>query len=84
MYLIVFKICLEIYKLDPAHFLTAPGLAWQAALQKAEVKSESFTDIDMLLMVEKRIRESTCHATHRYAKANNKTMKDYNKNKESS
>ena len=35
-------------------------------------------------MVEKRIRDGPCHATHRYAKANNKTMKDYNENKESS
>ena len=37
----------------------------------------------MLLMVEKRIRGGTCHAIHRYAKANNKYMKDYDKNKES-
>ena len=22
--------CIEIYKLDPAHFLSAPGLTWQA------------------------------------------------------
>ena len=38
----------------------------------------------MLLMVAKGIREGTCHAIHRYAKANNKYMKDYDKNKESS
>ena len=37
----------------------------------------------MLLMVEKRIRGGICHAIHRYAKANNKYMKDYDKNKES-
>ena len=37
----------------------------------------------MLLMVEKRIRGGICHATHRYAKANNKYMKDHDKNKES-
>ena len=33
----------------------------------------------MLLMVEKRIRGEMCHAIHRYAKANNKYMKNYNK-----
>ena len=33
-------------------------------------------------MVEKRIRGGICHAIHRYAKAHNKYMKDYNQNKE--
>ena len=42
--------CKEIYELDPAHFLSAPGLAWQACLKKAEVKLELLTDNDMLLM----------------------------------
>ena len=28
--------CIEIYKLDPVHFLSAPGLAWQACLKKQE------------------------------------------------
>ena len=30
--------CIEIYELDPAHFLSAPGLAWQACLKKTEVE----------------------------------------------
>ena len=29
--------CIEIYRLDPAYFLTAPGLAWQGCLKKTEV-----------------------------------------------
>ena len=37
----------------------------------------------MLLMVEKRVRGGICHAIHRYSKANNKYMKDYDKNKKS-
>ena len=45
--------CLNIYNLDPAKFLSSPGLSWQAALKNAKVKSELFTSIDMLLMVEK-------------------------------
>ena len=74
--------CLKIYHLDPAKFLTAPGLAWQAALKKTEEKLELVTDIDMLLMVEKGIRGGICHAIHWYAKANNKYMKNYDKTKE--
>ena len=72
--------CIEIYELDPAYFLSAPGLAWQACLKKTQVKLELLTDIDMLLMVEKRIRGGMCHAIHRYAAANNKCMKNYDKN----
>ena len=76
--------CIEIYELVPAHFLSAPGLAWQACLKKTEVKIELLTKVDMLLMVEKGIRGGVYHAIHRYAKANNKHMKNYDKNKESS
>ena len=67
----------KVYELDPTHFLSAPGLAWQVCLKKREVKLELLTDVDMLLMVEKGIRGGICHAIHRYEKANNKYMKNY-------
>ena len=76
--------CLEVYELDPAHFLSLPGLAWQACLKKTNVKLELLTDYDMLLMVEEGIRGRICHSIHRYAKAINKFMNNYNKNEESS
>ena len=75
---------LKIYLLNPAKCISAPRLAWQAALKKTEVKLELLSDIDMLLMVEKSIRERLCNAIHQYRKANNKYMKDYDKNKKSS
>ena len=50
------NICLERYKLDPARFLTAPGLAWKADLKNTKVKLDFLTGIDMLLMVQKGIR----------------------------
>ena len=51
------EMCLKIYHLDSAKFLSAPRLVWQAASRKTEVKLELLTDIDMLLMVEKEIEE---------------------------
>ena len=36
---------------------------------------------NMLLMVEKDIRSRICHSIYRYAKANNKYMIDYDKNR---
>ena len=70
--------CIETYKLDPANFFPAPGLAWQAVLKKPKVKLDLLTDIDRLLMVEKGLRGGICHSICRYAKY----MKNYNKNKE--
>ena len=54
------------------------------SFKNAEVKLELITDIDMLLMVEKGIREGIRNTIHWYAKANDKYMKDYDKGKESS
>ena len=76
--------CLKEYELDPAHFLSLPGLAWQACLKKTNIELELLTDYDMLLMVEEGIRGGIYHSIHRYAKANNKYMKNYNNNEESS
>ena len=77
------NMCLE-KKLDPAKFLSTPGLAWQTALKKTKVKLDLLTDIDVLLLVEKGIRGGISHSTYRNAKANNKYMKDYDKKKEPS
>ena len=51
--------------------------------KKTEVKLELLTSVNMLLMVEKGVKVGKCHAINRYAKANNKYMKNYDKNKES-
>ena len=64
--------------------MSAPGLAWQVCLKKTRVKFKLLTDVDMLLIVEKGIRDGICHSIHRYAKANKKYMKNYNKDMESS
>ena len=74
------NMCIKGYELDPAHFLLAPGLAWKSCLKKTGVKLELLANVDMLLIVEKGIRGGICPAIHRYAKANNKYMKNYDQN----
>ena len=77
--------CNKIYELDPVYFVSAPGLVWQACLKRTGVKLELLlTNYDMLLMVENGIRGGIFQATHRYAKANNRYMNNYDKNIESS
>ena len=78
------NMCFEKNQLDPVYFVSAPGLAWEACLKKTGVKLELITDHDMLLMIEKGIKSGICQAIHRYAKANNKYLKNYDKNIESS
>ena len=78
------KACIKTYELDPAHFISLPGLAWQACLKKTGVELELSTDYDMLLIIEEGIRGRICRAVHHYAKANNRYMKDYDESKESS
>ena len=76
--------CIKEYELDPAHFLSLPGLARQACLKNTNIELELLTDYDMLLMVEEGIRGGICHSIRRYAKANNKYMRNYNNNEEPS
>ena len=62
------NMCLQIYELDPAKFLSAPGLAWQAALKETKVKLDLLTDLDMLLMVEKGVRGGIYNSVYLYPK----------------
>jgi len=75
---------LSLYKLDPAHYYTAPGLAWDALLKHSEVNLELLTDMDMILFLERGKRGGISVIPNKYAKANNKYMKDYDKEKSSS
>ena len=54
--------CIEIYGHDPTHFLSAPGLTWQACLKETGSKLKLLTDPDMFLMVEDGIRGGMCQA----------------------
>ena len=77
------EVCLENYGLDPTHFYTAPGLAWQACLKKTGITLDLITNLDMLLMFERGMRRGITQVVKRYARANNKYMEDYNSNEPS-
>ena len=70
-------VCMENYGLDPAHFYTAPGLAWKACLKKTGIRLELLLDPDMLLMFECGIRGGITQSVHRWAAANNPYMDEY-------
>ena len=71
------KVCLNYYKLDPAHYYTSPGLAWDAMLKMIGVKLELMKQREMHDIVEKGIRGGMCCISHKYAKANNPYIPDY-------
>ena len=73
-----------VYQLDPSCFLATPGLVQSVAFKKTRVKLDLLTDTGMLLMVEKDVRGRICYDIYRHVKTDNKYMKNYDKNKESS
>ena len=75
--------CINIDKVDPAYYLSAPSLSWQSGLKITGKSLELLTDENMLLL-EKGIRGGICEAVTKYKKANNKYMKNYDSNKPSS
>ena len=76
------SVCMDNYGLDPAHFYTAPGLAWKVFLKKTGIALELLQDNDMLLMFEQGIRGGITQAVHKYASANNPYMEEYDEGKE--
>ena len=42
------NMCIKVYELYPAHFLSLPGLAWQACLKRTSIELELLTSYDML------------------------------------
>ena len=78
------KTCLTHCRLDPCHYVSSPGLAWDAMLQMTKINLDLITDTDMQLFIEKGIRGGISYIAHRYAEANNKYMENYNPKIESS
>jgi len=78
------EMSLKTYKLDPAHYFSAPGLSWDAMLKYTGVQLELLTDPDMLYFFMEGIRGGLSVISKRYVKANNRYMRDYDSSQESS
>ena len=78
------EICLKNYKLDPAWYLSCPGLSWSAMLKNTGVELDLITEPDMLMMIEKGTRGGVSTISNRYSKVNNKYMETFDELKPSS
>ena len=65
---------LDEYQLDPAYYMSAPQLAWNALLKFINRPIHLITDPEMYRMIQPNIRGGICHVSVRYARANNKLM----------
>ena len=65
------KTCIHNYNLEPVHYYTSAGMAWDTALKMTGVQLELITDIDQYKFLETAIRGGISMISHRYAKANN-------------
>ena len=82
------NLCMDIYKLDPIYYYTAPSLSWDAFLKLSKVELELLTNLEMFEFVESSIRGGLSQISTRYAQANNPKVKNekykYDSSKESS
>ena len=75
--------CLTFYGLDTGHYFSSPQLSWYAMLKMTAMRLEKIADIGMYFFTEKGLRGGISYNAKRYAKANNKYMKDYDPKKPS-
>ena len=77
----VFEKCrknsLENYELCPTHYLSEPGLSWDAMLKISKIELELIPDPDVYIFFEKGIRDGLSYIFNRYSKASNKYLKSY-------
>ena len=76
--------CLSHYRLDPCNYFSSPGLSWDALLRMTKINLDLITDTDQQLFIEKGMRGGISYIAHRHAVANNKYMKNYDPEVESS
>lgn len=75
------RTCKQHYKLDPAFYITAPSLSFDAMLLKTGVQLELISELEIIRMIQKGIRGGLCVCSHRYAQANNRYMSNYDESR---
>jgi hypothetical protein len=71
------RTCIHHYKLDPANYISAPSLAWDAMLYKTGVKLDLVSDHRIMTMIEEQKRGGLCFVgSKRHAVANNAYLGD--------
>jgi len=78
------EMCLVNYEIDPVHYITLPSFSFQAMLKMTGVRMELLTCPDMYLFLESGIRGGISVISHRYCKANNPSVADYDPSKPTS
>lgn len=78
------ELSMETYGLEPAHYIGLPSFTWQAGLKETKVKLQNITDENIYMFFEKMKRGGVSVISHRYAKANNQYLPDYDESKEKS
>ena len=68
---------LKFYGLDLCHYFSSTGLSWDVMLKMTGMRLEKIVDIDIYLFIEKGLRGGISYIAKRYAKTNNKYMKNY-------
>ena len=61
------NMCLKLYKLDPCHYFSSPGMSWDAMLWRTGVKLEKIANIDIYLFFEKGLRGGISYIAKGYA-----------------
>ena len=69
--------------LSPSHYLSAPGVSWDAMLNITQVVLELIPDPDMYIFFEKSTRGGVSYISNKYCKTNNKYLKSYDEKQES-
>ena len=65
------------FQVDPAHYVSAPQMAWDAMLNKTNVKLDLVSDPAMFRMFEGGMRGGVCMISKRFSQANNKYMGEH-------
>lgn len=78
------ELSMNTYGLDPAHFIGLPSFTWSAGLKHTGVKLDDITDVDMYMFCEKWKKGGVSVISHRYAKANNPYLPDFDEKQDKS